>query len=289
MSKTQLESAKAGIVTKEMVEASQGEELTPEEIRDYIANGWVVIPKNKNRSVKNVKAIGKGLRTKVNANLGTSDEKADLDFEKRKLEAAIKAGTDSVMDLSTGGDLNKAREFFLENSPVMVGAVPIYGIASEMARKGRNVEEMTEEMIFDSIEQQCLQGVDYITVHCGVTQETAARLKYAERIMPCVSRGGSITLRWMRKNKKENPLYEHFDELLKIAHKYDVTLSLGGRLQARNGARCHRWASDKRTFDPWGTCQTSQGKRRPGDNRRPGPCTLGAHKASRKTREKAVQ
>lgn len=227
MSKTQLESAKAGIVTKEMVEASQGEELTPEEIRDYIANGWVVIPKNKNRSVKNVKAIGKGLRTKVNANLGTSDEKADLDFEKRKLEAAIKAGTDSVMDLSTGGDLNKAREFFLENSPVMVGAVPIYGIASEMARKGRNVEEMTEEMIFDSIEQQCRQGVDYITVHCGVTQETAARLKYAERIMPCVSRGGSITLRWMRKNKKENPLYEHFDELLKIAHKYDVTLSLG--------------------------------------------------------------
>jgi len=227
MSKTQLESAKAGIITEEMKAAAIGEPLTAEQIRDFVAKGWVVIPKNKNRSFPQVKAIGKGLRTKVNANLGTSDEKADLEFERKKLEAAIKAGADSVMDLSTGGDLNKAREFFLENSPVMVGTVPIYHVASEMAKKGKKIEDMTEETLFESIERQCQQGVDYITVHCGVNSETAARLKYANRIMPCVSRGGSITLRWMKKNKKENPLYEHFDELLEIAHRYDVTLSLG--------------------------------------------------------------
>ncbi|MCD6182999.1 MAG: phosphomethylpyrimidine synthase ThiC, partial [Thermovirga sp.] len=202
MSKTQLESAKAGIITEEMKAAAIGEPLSAEQIRNFVAKGWVVIPKNKNRSFPQVKAIGKGLRTKVNANLGTSDEKADLEFERRKLESAIKAGADSVMDLSTGGDLNEAREFFLENSPVMVGTVPIYHVASEMAKKGKRIEDMTEEMLFESIERQCQQGVDYITVHCGVNFETAARLKYANRIMPCVSRGGSITLRWMKKNKK---------------------------------------------------------------------------------------
>jgi len=227
MGHTRLEQAKAGIVTGEMKRAAEREGMNPERLRDLVAKGLAVIPKNRGRDFPLVKAIGRGLSTKVNANLGTSDECADLAFEGRKLDAAKKAGADSVMDLSTGGDLGEARAFFLENSPVMVGTVPIYSVATEMVRKGEALENMTEERLFDSIEAQCRGGVDYITVHCGVCEESAEALEASGRIMPCVSRGGSIHLHWMRKNKKDNPLHEHFDDLLDIARRYDVTLSLG--------------------------------------------------------------
>ncbi|MDN5335064.1 MAG: phosphomethylpyrimidine synthase [Synergistales bacterium] len=227
MKGTILEQAKAGVITREMKLVAEAEGLSPESLRDLVAQGKVVIPKNAGRDFPGVKAVGKGLSTKVNANLGTSDECADLEFERRKLEAAIKAGTDTIMDLSTGGDLDEARAFFLENSPVAVGTVPIYGLATEMVRKGEPLEDMTEERLFASIEAQCRRGVDYITVHCGVNRESAEALEASSRIMPCVSRGGSIHLHWMRKNGRENPLYEHFDDLLDIARRYDVTLSLG--------------------------------------------------------------
>lgn len=227
MQKTQLDYAKTGIVTKEMQLAAEGEGITPEELRELVAAGRAVIPKNANHSFSCIKAIGHRLKTKVNANLGTSDECVDLTFEERKLSAALKAQADSIMDLSTGGDLRSIRSFFLERSPVMVGAVPIYAVAAEMARDGEPLEKMSEERLFSSIEEQCRQGVDYITVHCGVTRESSDKLASFERIMPCVSRGGSLHLYWMRKTGKENPLYEHFDHLLGIAHHYDVTLSLG--------------------------------------------------------------
>lgn len=231
MLKTQLDFARAGIVTEEVRCAAQNEAISPEELSRLIAAGVAVLPKNVNHSFPHIKAIGHKLKTKVNANLGTSDECVDLEFEKRKLSAAIKAQTDSIMDLSTGGDLHLLRSFFLEESPVMVGAVPIYAVAAELARRGEPLEKMTEEMLFTSIEEQCRQGVDYITVHCGITRESFGKLDSSGRIMPCVSRGGSIHLYWMRKTGKENPLYEHFDDLLEIAHRYDVTLSLGDGLR----------------------------------------------------------
>ena len=131
------------------------------------------------------------------------------------------------MDLSTGGELPAFRSFYLENSPVMVGAAPIYWMATEMVQQHRSLDTMDADELFRTIERQCSEGIDYITVHCGVTLESVKKLEAYKRIMPCVSRGGSILMSWMRKNGKQNPLYEYYDDLLSIAYKYDVTLSLG--------------------------------------------------------------
>lgn len=224
---TQLDFAKAGIVTEEMKRAVEGEPVSAEALRESIAAGHTVLPKNINRTFPIIRAIGRGLKTKINANLGTSGECYNLEREAEKLEAALKAKTDAIMDLSTGGDLAELRRFFLEKSTVMVGAVPIYSVATEMVTKDQPLEDMDPDVLLRSIERQCEEGLDYMTVHCGVTQASVKKLETYERLMPCVSRGGSIHMHWMRKNRKENPLYEHFDDLLEIAHKYDVTLSLG--------------------------------------------------------------
>ena len=224
---TQLDYAKAGIVTEEMKRAVVGEPIDAEQLRELIAAGHAVLPKNVGHSFPDLKAIGRGLKTKVNANLGTSGECKVEELEAAKLQAALKAGTDSIMDLSTGGDLSLLRRFFLDNSTVMVGAVPIYSVATEMVFKDLPLEKIDADQLLRHIERQCGEGLDYITVHCGVTQACVKRLETFERIMPCVSRGGSIHIHWMRRNRKENPLYEYFDDLLEIAHKYDVTLSLG--------------------------------------------------------------
>jgi phosphomethylpyrimidine synthase len=224
---TQLDYAKAGIVTEEMQRAVSGEPISAEDLRVLIAEGRAVLPKNINHSFPLLRAIGLGLKTKVNANLGTSGECCSMEMEAEKLKAALDAKTDSIMDLSTGGDLDEFRRFFLEHSPVTVGAVPIYMLATEMMARHQSLDEMDGDQLLRSIEKQCQEGLDYITVHCGVTQIAVKRLESYERIMPCVSRGGSIHMHWMRKNDKENPLYEYFDDLLEIAHKFDVTLSLG--------------------------------------------------------------
>jgi phosphomethylpyrimidine synthase len=150
-----------------------------------------------------------------------------MDLEREKLEASLRAKTDSIMDLSTGGNLYGIRQFFLEHSTVMVGAVPIYAVATEVIAAHEPLESLDGDRLLRSIEKQCREGLDYITVHCGVTLASVKKLESYERIMPCVSRGGSIHMHWMRKNRKENPLYEYFDDLLEIAHTYDVTLSLG--------------------------------------------------------------
>jgi len=225
--KTQLDYARAGIVTPQMQQAAAAEPLTAEQLRDRIASGHAVLPCNRSRSFAIVRAIGSGLKTKVNANLGASGECADFEMEQAKLAAALKARTDSIMDLSTGGDLGALRRYFLEESTVMVGAVPIYTLATEMIKRQEPLEKMDAERLLRSIEAQCREGLDYITVHCGVTLASVKRLEDYQRIMPCVSRGGSIHMLWMRKNKKENPLYEYYDDLLNIAHSNDVTLSLG--------------------------------------------------------------
>ncbi len=224
---TQLELAKKGIISPEMRKAAEADNVDPEFLRQQIASGKAVLPKNKNHSFSDIKAIGYGLKTKVNANIGSSGACASVDNELKKLSAAVKAGTDSVMDLSTGGDLSAIRKAILENSPVMVGTVPIYSIATKLHRQGTPLHKMDIDEMFSDLERQCAEGIDYITVHCGVTLETMKRIENSSRLLPSVSRGGSILLTWMKHNKKENPLYSEFDTVLDIAYKYDVTLSLG--------------------------------------------------------------
>lgn len=224
---TQLDIAKSGKISPEMEQAAAAENMDPEKLRKLISEGHAVLPKNKNRNFSRILAIGKELKTKVNANIGTSAPCSGVEQEVEKLTAAVEAGTDSVMDLSTGADLEEIRKMILGRSPVMVGAVPIYGVAADLNHSGTPLFKMDVDAMFKSIEKQCEEGLDYITVHCGVVRDVVRRIEPSGRIMPSVSRGGSILMHWMEKNNKENPLFEDFDALLEIAHAHDVTLSLG--------------------------------------------------------------
>ncbi len=224
---TQLESARQGKISPEMEKAAAAENVKAEKLRQLVASGRAVIPKNKKHQFDQILAIGEGLRTKVNANIGTSGPCCGVQQEIEKLEVAVAAGTDSVMDLSTGADYVEVRRAMLERSPVMVGAVPIYAVATRLRFERKPLATMDVDDLFRSIEDQCAEGIDYITVHCGVTREVVRRLEHFQRVMPMVSRGGSILMHWMEKNDKENPLYQDFGVLLDIAYTYDVTLSLG--------------------------------------------------------------
>lgn len=207
--------------------AAKAENLSEDFIREGVANGTIVIPKNINRDLKKIVAIGKGLKTKVNANLGTSPDHISLKEELEKLDAAIKAGVDAVMDLSTGGNLAEIRKEILAASPVQVGTVPIYEAACRTVAQGKKISQIDGELLFDVIEEQCEQGVDFITVHCGINKETVGILNRQGRLAGTVSRGGSFIVKYINATGKENPLYEQYDRLLQIAKKYDVTLSLG--------------------------------------------------------------
>ncbi len=207
--------------------AAKTEGLSEEFISEGVAAGTIVIPKNINRKLSKIVAVGKGLKTKVNANLGTSPDHISLEEELAKLDAAVKAGADAVMDLSTGGDLTKIRKEILAASPVQVGTVPIYEAACRTVAKGKKISEIDGEMLFDVIEEQAQQGVDFITVHCGINKETVGILNRQGRLAGVVSRGGSFLVKCINATGKENPLYEQYDRLLDIAKKYDVTLSLG--------------------------------------------------------------
>jgi len=228
---TQKLKAEKGIVTKEMKAVAREEGVSSEWLREKIASGRIVIPANRNhRGVKPL-GIGEGLRIKVNTNIGTSSDHVDLEEELEKLEVSIEAGTDAVMDLSTGGDIDAIRKQIIRHSTVPVGTVPIYEAAIGAAKKRKALAKMRVEDLFEVIERQAEEGVDFITVHCGVTRNAVERLKKARRLLGVVSRGGSFLIEWMLYNGKENPLYEHYDRLLKIAKKHDVTLSLGDGLR----------------------------------------------------------
>lgn len=227
---TQLSIAREGRITPEMDIVSQKEGVEPDVIREGVAQGRIVIPKNVFRDFS-AEGIGEGLRTKVNANIGTSGVQGSVDVELAKLDAAVKAGAHSVMDLSTGRDLALTRRMILDHSPVMVGAVPMYAVAADLVEEGKGIEAMTPKMLLDSIEAQCAEGVDYITVHCGVTRRAVARTHAEDRVAGIVSRGGALLAAWMERNDRENPLLEEYDRLLDIAFKYDVTLSLGDGLR----------------------------------------------------------
>ncbi|MDD3627691.1 MAG: phosphomethylpyrimidine synthase ThiC [bacterium] len=229
---TQLESARKSKISKEMSQVAKEEGVPIELILEGLSNGTIVIPKNiKHTTLTQPKGVGKGLFTKVNANIGTSSDKADLKYELKKLDVAIKAGADAVMDLSTGGDIDKIRSEIIKNSPIPVGTVPIYQAAVETAEGGRPIVKMSENEILEGIFKHIEDGLDFITIHAGVTLETIERLKNDKRLTQIVSRGGSFLACWMLYNKKQNPIYTNFSKILKKAKEYDVTLSLGDGLR----------------------------------------------------------
>ncbi|MGQ9603789.1 MAG: phosphomethylpyrimidine synthase ThiC [bacterium] len=227
----QIDAARAGRITDEVMIIAEKEGKDARFIVEQVKTGKIVIPINKARRGRYALGIGEGLKTKVNANLGTSPDDFDLDRELEKLRVAIEAGCDTVMDLSTGGDLVKIRSAILENSTVPVGTVPIYEAAVRVVRSKRSIVEMTEDQMFETIEDHLRSGVDFITVHCGVTTAALRHLKEIGRLTDVVSRGGSILLEWMYYNQKENPLHARYDDLLEIARTYDATLSLGDGLR----------------------------------------------------------
>lgn len=229
---TQLEYARQGIITESMKKAAMAEGVSAEVIRQGVAAGNIVITQNLKHQKISPLAIGQGLRVKVNANVGTSKDHTDIEEELAKVRAAIAAGVDTIMDLSTGPAIDETRRAVLEISTVPVGTVPIYQAAIEMPeKKKRPMVEMTAEDLFAVIERHAEDGVDFITVHCGVTLHSVERIKKEGRLLGVVSRGGAILVEWMSYNKKENPLFEQFDRLLEIARAYDLTLSLGDGLR----------------------------------------------------------
>ncbi|HDI78999.1 MAG TPA: phosphomethylpyrimidine synthase ThiC [Desulfobacteraceae bacterium] len=228
---TQLLVARSGNRSPQMQIISEKEGIPLESLRKRISEGKVVIPSNKNHTDMVPCGIGQGLSVKVNANIGTSSDRIDLDEELKKLKAALDAGADTVMDLSTGGDLDHIRRKILENCPVPLGTVPIYQAVIETINEKGGLIHLSEDKIFEVIERHARDGVDFITVHCGVTLDALTLLRSQGRITDIVSRGGAFLTTWMLYHKKENPLYEHFDEILSIAKKYDVTLSLGDGLR----------------------------------------------------------
>jgi len=227
---TRIETARKGIITDEMKEVALSEGIPAEKLCSDIAEGVTVIPRNRIRAINPV-GIGRGLKTKVNANIGTSKDKMSFDDEMEKLDVLVKHGADAVMDLSTGGPIKDLRKLLLKKSPVSVGTVPIYEAAIMAAEAYGAISKMKPDDIFHVIEEHAQEGVDFVTVHCGLTLKAVERLKEEGRVLDIVSRGGSFLLEWMVCNDRENPLYEQYDRLLEIAEKYDLTLSLGDGLR----------------------------------------------------------
>ncbi|MCF6228271.1 MAG: phosphomethylpyrimidine synthase ThiC [Planctomycetes bacterium] len=228
---TQLQNARNGKITPEMAYVAEQEELAPELICELVGKGQMVIPKNINHDFA-PRAIGAKTKTKVNANIGISSDHGKLEEELEKLKVSIEYGADSVMDLSSGyQDLDHIRQSIIDQSSVMVGTVPIYGAMSDNILQGKGFKDFTAERLLQEIEKHGEQGVDYITVHCGITRQTLKHVDGRQRIVGIVSKGGSVHAAMMRATGQENPLFEYFDKLCEIAAKYDMTLSLGDSLR----------------------------------------------------------
>lgn len=229
---TQMSSARRGIPTEEMLQVAKDEDIDINFIIQKVANGSVIIPRNNIRKQKiKVVGIGKGLKTKVNVNIGTSTLYQNLDEEVSKAKIAVKYGGDTIMDLSDGGNLDLIREKLLEAAPITFGTVPIYQAYAYGVEKYKNPLNITEDDFLNAFEKHAKDGVDYTTIHSGITKEIAKRVLEVKRHAGIVSKGGTITAAWMLKYDKENPYFEHFDYLCEIAQKYDVTFSLGDALR----------------------------------------------------------
>jgi phosphomethylpyrimidine synthase len=225
-------SARRGIPTEEMVQVAKDEDMDINLLIQKVANGSVIIPKNiiRKQNIK-VVGIGKGLKTKVNVNIGTSTLYQNLDEEISKAKVAVKYGGDTIMDLSDGGNLDLIREKLLEAAPITFGTVPIYQAYAYGVEKYKNPLNITEDDFLNAFEKHVKDGVDYTTIHSGITKEIAKRVLEVKRHAGIVSKGGTITAAWMLKYDKENPYFQHFDYMCEIAKKYDVTFSLGDALR----------------------------------------------------------
>jgi phosphomethylpyrimidine synthase len=237
----QIELAKKGKNSEEMEIIARSEGVSLSVLRRDIVSGKIAVLRHNKRKPERFCAVGKGLHVKVNVNIGTSPSFVDLNEEEKKIKVSEEFFADTIMDLSTGGDIDKIRKFILKTTILPVGTVPIYQAAIEAKNKYGDISAMTEDDFFNVIERQAEDGVDFMTVHCGVTKNTAKIIDRHPRITGIVSRGGAILYDWMNRNKKENPLFSRFDRLLSIAKKYDIVLSLGDGM--RPG--CLADASDK--------------------------------------------
>ncbi|MGE4290593.1 MAG: phosphomethylpyrimidine synthase ThiC [Desulfovibrio sp.] len=233
---TRKQLAEQGRITEEMIRVAGEEGLEPEAVRAGLAEGTLVIPGNNRRTLAQPRAVGQGACVKINANIGASPYRSSLDEELAKLDAAVDAGADSVMDLSLGPDQIRIRRAVLERSPVMVGTVPLYQTAFELSASKRDMAGMTADDFLTTVRRQAEEGVDFMTIHSGVTRSAVAAMRSQGRVLDVVSRGGSFLVDWMRKNDKESPLYERFDDILDILAEYDVTLSLGDGMRPGSGA-----------------------------------------------------
>jgi phosphomethylpyrimidine synthase len=228
---TLLHKVRNGVLVPQVALAAAEEGISTEKLRALIASGKAVIPRNiKRREIRPV-AIGEGLTVKVNANVGSSRDRADVSVELEKMRVAVAAGADAVMDLSTGGPIDEIRRAILAECPVPIGTVPLYQAAADAVAKGKSWVELTPDDFFEGIVKQAEDGVDFMTVHCGVTREALKRLVREGRRLDIVSRGGSLLAEWMEYNDRENPFFEHYDRLVDICREFDITISLGDGLR----------------------------------------------------------
>lgn len=221
---TQMDAARQGIITKEMEAVAAYEHMAAEDLRSLIAKGQVCIPANKNHKCLKPYGIGSALKTKINVNLGTSRDCMDMDVELEKVMNAVKMGAESIMDLSSFGDTQIFRRKLTAECPAVIGTVPIY---DAVVYYHKALKKITSDEWIDIVRMHAQDGVDFMTIHCGINSCTAERFKACKRHTNIVSRGGSIIFAWMMLTGQENPFYERFDELLDICREYDVTLSLG--------------------------------------------------------------
>ncbi|MDY0017860.1 MAG: phosphomethylpyrimidine synthase ThiC [Candidatus Delongbacteria bacterium] len=226
---TQMDAASKGIVTPQMQDVLNSEHISEQELLKLMSEGKIVIPANKNHKNLRGIGIGQGLKTKVNVNLGVSKDCFNLEMELKKVRIALELKTDAIMDLSTFGDTQKFRELIVKESSVMLGTVPIYDTVREYIDKP--IKDITVDEWFCITERHILDGIDFLTIHAGLTKVVVERVKKNMRLTHVVSRGGSILMEWMEENGAENPFYEHFERLLDLCEKYDVTLSLGDGLR----------------------------------------------------------
>lgn len=221
---TQMNAARHGIITDEIRTVAEKEGIAPEKLMEYVAAGTAIIPCNKNHKAISPAGVGSMLKTKINVNLGTSRDCKDLNMELEKVQSAVDMGAEAIMDLSSCGDTQKFRRLLTEKCPAMIGTVPIY---DAVVYYHKPLIQITTDEWIDIVKMHAQDGVDFMTIHCGINKESAVKFKRNKRLMNIVSRGGSIIFAWMEMTGNENPFYERFDEILDICQQYDVTLSLG--------------------------------------------------------------
>ena len=265
---TQMDAARKGIVTPQMETVAKKEYRTVEEIRQLVAEGKVAIPANKHHECLNPEGIGSMLRTKINVNLGVSRDCKDYNIEMQKVMSAVNMGAEAIMDLSSHGNTQPFRRKLTAECPAMIGTVPVY---DSVIHYQRDLDTLSARDFIDVIRLHAQDGVDFVTLHCGITRKTIEQIRKHKRKMNIVSRGGSLVFAWMCMTGNENPFYEHFDEILDICEEHDVTISLGDACRpgclADATDVCHRGAGASGRAD-----QAGLGAQRPGHGGRPGPC-----------------